>query len=107
MKVLRYVVLFAGALLFLFPFYYMLIGSLQSEPDTSVAGAFPTGGLTLHNYADINSRVDLIGSLINSGIFTGECCSARSSSASSPATPWPGCASAAAAPCSCWSCSCR
>jgi multiple sugar transport system permease protein len=69
--VLRYVVLFAGALVFLFPFYYMLIGSLQTEPDTSVAGAFPTSGLTLDNYSDINSRVDLLGSLVNSGIFTG------------------------------------
>jgi multiple sugar transport system permease protein len=69
--VLRYVVLFAGALAFLFPFYYMLIGSLQAEPDTSVSGAFPTSGLTLQNYADINSRVDLVGSLVNSGIFTG------------------------------------
>lgn len=68
---LRYAVLFAGALMFLFPFYYMLIGSLQSEPDTSPAGAFPTSGLTLGNYRDINSRVDLLGSLINSGIFTG------------------------------------
>jgi multiple sugar transport system permease protein len=69
--VLRYVVLFAGALVFLFPFYYMLIGSLQAEPDTSVSGAFPTSGLTLDNYSDINSRVDLLGSLVNSGIFTG------------------------------------
>ncbi|WP_328468663.1 carbohydrate ABC transporter permease [Actinoplanes sp. NBC_00393] len=69
--VLRYVVLFAGALAFLFPFYYMLIGSLQAEPDTTVRGAFPTSGLTLDNYADINSRVDLLGSLVNSGIFTG------------------------------------
>ncbi len=68
---LRYVILFAGALIFLFPFYYMLIGSLQSEPDTSIGGAFPTGGLTLDNYKDINSRVDLLGSLLNSGIFTG------------------------------------
>ena len=69
--VLRYVILFAGALAFLFPFYYMLIGSLQAEPDTSVSGAFPTSGLTLQNYSDINSRVDLVGSLVNSGIFTG------------------------------------
>jgi multiple sugar transport system permease protein len=67
----RYFLLFAGALIFLFPFYYMLIGSLQSEPDTSVKGALPTSGLTLHNYADINSRVDLGRSLVNSGIFTG------------------------------------
>lgn len=70
-SVLRYGLLSFGALLFLFPFYYMLIGSLQSEPDTSVGGAFPTSGLTLDNYADINSRVDLLGSLVNSGIFTG------------------------------------
>ncbi len=39
--------LVAGALVFLFPFYYMVIGSLQKEPDTSIKGAFPTGGLTL------------------------------------------------------------
>ena len=63
--------LFLGALVFLFPFYYMIIGSLQKKPDTSLKGAFPTGGLTLHNYAEINSRVDLVGSLLNSGIFTG------------------------------------
>ena len=60
-----------GAVVFLFPFYYMLIGSLQSEPDTSLAGAFPTGGFTLDNYAAINDRVDLLRSLANSGIFTG------------------------------------
>lgn len=70
-SITSYVVLFLGALLFLFPFYYMLIGSLQREPDTSVAGAVPTGDLTLNNYAQINERVDLLGSLVNSGIFTG------------------------------------
>lgn len=69
--VLRTAVLVLGALLFLFPFYYMVVGSLQAEPDTSPAGAFPTGGLTLQNYADINERVDLLRSLVNSGIFTG------------------------------------
>jgi multiple sugar transport system permease protein len=68
---LRIVVLVLGAVVFLFPFYYMLVGSLQSEPDTSLGGAFPTGDLTLENYADINSRVNLVQSLINSGIFTG------------------------------------
>jgi len=67
----RIVVLVLGAVAFLFPFYYMLIGSLQSEPDTSLAGAFPTGGFTLDNYVDINGRVDLVRSLVNSGIFTG------------------------------------
>jgi multiple sugar transport system permease protein len=68
---LRVVVLVLGAVVFLFPFYYMLIGSLQSEPDTSLRGAFPTGGFTLDNYTDINSRVNLTRSLVNSGIFTG------------------------------------
>jgi len=67
----RIVVLVLGALVFLFPFYYMLVGSLQSAPDTSLGGAFPTGGFTLDNYSDINSRVNLVRSLVNSGIFTG------------------------------------
>lgn len=68
---LRMVWLSLGAVVFLFPFYYMLIGSLQIKPDTSLAGAFPTGGFTLYNYSDINSRVNLWQSLVNSGIFTG------------------------------------
>jgi multiple sugar transport system permease protein len=67
---LRMVLLALGALLFLFPFYYMFIASLQTEPDTSLAGAFPTGGFTLDNYRDINGRVNLGRSLVNSGIFT-------------------------------------
>ena len=67
----RTVGLFIGALVFLFPFYYMLIGSLQEKPDTSIAGAFPTHGLTLDNYSQINERVNLLRSLVNSGIFTG------------------------------------
>jgi multiple sugar transport system permease protein len=67
----KMILLSLGALAFLFPFYYMLIGSLQEEPDTSVAGAFPTDGFTLHNYSQINERVNLVRSLINSGIFTG------------------------------------
>src|SRR4029079_1603728 len=52
-------------------FYYMVVGSFQEKPDTTVKGGFPTGGWTLHNYAEINSRVDLVQSLLNSGIFTG------------------------------------
>ncbi len=60
-----------GALVFLFPFYYMVVGSLQEKPDTSLLGALPLSGLTLANYADINSRVDLLRSLLNSAIFTG------------------------------------
>ncbi len=69
--VASYVAVAFGALLFLFPFYYMVVGSLQRKPDTSVGGAFPTGGFTLDNYGQINERVDLVGSLVNSGIFTG------------------------------------
>ena len=67
----RMVLLALGAVLFLFPFYYMFIASLQLKPDTSLAGAFPTGGFTLDNYRDINGRVNLGRSLVNSGIFTG------------------------------------
>lgn len=63
--------LLVGALVFLFPFYYMVIGSLQEEPDTSLGGLLPLGGLTLGNYTAINDRVDLLQSLLNSVIFTG------------------------------------
>ncbi|WP_237742603.1 carbohydrate ABC transporter permease [Actinopolymorpha alba] len=70
--VFRFLTLLAGAFVFLFPFYYMLIGSLQAEPDSSPGGAFPNpGNLTLHNYREINGAIDLLQSLINSGIFTG------------------------------------
>lgn len=68
---LRTALLGLGALAFLFPFYYMVIGSLQAEPDPTPSGVAPTGNLTLQNYRDIHARVDLLGSLINSGIFTG------------------------------------
>jgi multiple sugar transport system permease protein len=60
-----------GALIFLFPFYYMVIGSLQNSTDTSLSGVLPLHGFTLHNYAQINDRVNLARSLANSGIFTG------------------------------------
>jgi ABC-type glycerol-3-phosphate transport system permease component len=37
-----------GALVFLFPFYYMVIGALQREPKPDVSGAFPNpANLTL------------------------------------------------------------
>ena len=38
----------------------MLVGSLQAKSDTSLGGAFPIGGWTLDNYAEINARVDLL-----------------------------------------------
>lgn len=71
-KAALYVVLSLGALAFLFPFYYMVVGSLQTDVDTSVAGAFPNpANLTLDNYVAINERINLFQGLLNSGIFTG------------------------------------
>jgi multiple sugar transport system permease protein len=68
----RFLALLVGAFVFLFPFYYMLIGSLQAEPDPSVKGAFPSpSNLTGHNYVEINAAINLGRSLLNSGIFTG------------------------------------
>jgi multiple sugar transport system permease protein len=70
-SIVRLLALTLGAFVFLFPFYYMLIGSLQEEPDTTVSGAFPhPSNLTTKNYSDINGSIDLFRSLVNSGIFT-------------------------------------
>lgn len=67
-----FILLALGAFVFLFPFYYMLIGSLQASPDTSVAGAFPNpANITGKNYAAINGSINLFQGLLNSGIFTG------------------------------------
>jgi multiple sugar transport system permease protein len=71
-RIARWIVLAIGALVFLFPFYYMVIGSLQTEPDTSPAGAFPNpANITVQNYVQINERISLLTGLVNSGIFTG------------------------------------
>ncbi|CAN5515703.1 carbohydrate ABC transporter permease [soil metagenome] len=70
-RILRGVVLGIGALAFLFPFYYMVIGSLQAKPDPSVSGAFPSiANITGENYVQINERINLFQGLLNSGIFT-------------------------------------
>ncbi len=67
---LRGLVLGLGAIAFLFPFYYMVIGSLQREPNQSLAGVFPDpANLTWDNYVDINERVNLLQGIANSGIF--------------------------------------
>ncbi len=64
--------LFTGAVVFLFPFYYMVVASLQLSPNLTVGGAFPSlGNLTFDNYAQINASLNLWQSLLNSGIFTG------------------------------------
>jgi multiple sugar transport system permease protein len=71
-RIATYVLLIVGAAAFLFPFYYMVIGSLQKDPNTTVAGAFPNpGNITFANYVAINARLDLAQALANSGIFTG------------------------------------
>jgi multiple sugar transport system permease protein len=62
----------AGALVFLFPFYYMVIGALQREPNSDLSGAFPNpANLTLDNLRDIDQAINLPKTLLNSGIFTG------------------------------------
>jgi len=69
--ILRGVVLAVGAVAFLFPFYYMIIGSLQTQPDPTLAGAFPNpANITGQNYVEINDRINLFRGLLNSGIFT-------------------------------------
>ncbi|WP_442574915.1 carbohydrate ABC transporter permease [Microbacterium sp. F51-2R] len=70
-RVALYVVLSLGAVAFLFPFYYMVIGSLQTDPDPTVAGAFPNpANISVDNYVAINERINLLTGLANSGIFT-------------------------------------
>ena len=60
-----------GAIAFLFPFYYMIVGSLQARSDTSLIGALPMpDNLSLDNYSEINAAIDLGRSLLNSAIFT-------------------------------------
>ncbi|MCC4248413.1 MULTISPECIES: carbohydrate ABC transporter permease [Microbacterium] len=71
-RFVTYGVLTVGALAFLFPFYYMVVGSLQTSPDPSIAGAFPhPSNLTLENYTAIDGRINMLRGLVNSGIFTG------------------------------------
>ncbi len=68
----RLVLLAVGAFAFLFPFYYMIIGSLQRDPEPGPGGAFPNpANITLDNYESINSSISLLRSLVNSGVFTG------------------------------------
>jgi multiple sugar transport system permease protein len=68
----RLIALLFGALVFLFPFYYMIIGSLQKTQNTSLSGVLPNpGNITLHNYAEINAAIGIGKAIINSGIFTG------------------------------------
>jgi ABC-type glycerol-3-phosphate transport system permease component len=67
----RLLLLTIGAFVFIFPFYYMFIGSLQEDADSGIGGALPrSSNLTTANYSDINEAIDLVGSLGNSAIVT-------------------------------------
>jgi len=65
----RYVLLSLGAVAFLFPFYYMIVGSLRGRTVGDLSAAIPSG-LTGDNYAAVNSAISLGRSLLNSGIMT-------------------------------------
>lgn len=69
-RVLLYVALALGALVFIFPFYFMVIGAFQESPTNDPSSLVPTGGWTVQNFTDINSRIPLLQALMNSGIFT-------------------------------------
>ena len=68
---LRVFVLALGAVLFIFPFYYMVIGSFQAVADKSLSGILPhPGNVTVTNYQEINEAIDAPRALLNSSIFT-------------------------------------
>ncbi|GAA3947662.1 carbohydrate ABC transporter permease [Microbacterium soli] len=69
-RVLSAVALTIAALAFVFPFYFMIVGAFQQNPTNSPDRLFPVGGWTFDNFANIDSRIDLFGSLLNSLIFT-------------------------------------
>ncbi|GGN44803.1 multiple sugar transport system permease protein [Actinoplanes campanulatus] len=67
----RTIALTLGAITFLFPFYYMIVGSLQVAPDTSLSGALPRpDDLSFDNYSEINAAIGLWRSLLNSVLVT-------------------------------------
>lgn len=67
--VLQYVLVIMAALVFIFPFYFMVIGAFQDNPTNTPDKLLPLSGWTLDNFIAINGRVNLVGSLLNSLIF--------------------------------------
>jgi multiple sugar transport system permease protein len=68
----RLIPLAIGALVFVFPFYYMVVSALQKEPNPNISGAFPNpSSLSLDNLVAINNAINLPRTLLNSGLFTG------------------------------------
>ncbi|GGM34284.1 sugar ABC transporter permease [Microbacterium saperdae] len=69
-RILSIILLTVAAIGFAFPFYFMLVGAFQENPTNSPSELLPTGGWTVDNFLAIDSRIDLMGSLLNSLIFT-------------------------------------
>ncbi|MDR6199409.1 multiple sugar transport system permease protein [Microbacterium sp. SORGH_AS428] len=68
---LRFAALGLGALAALVPFYYMVLGALQRQRDTTLFGLLPLpGNLTLDNFVEVNESINLFRSLLNSLIMT-------------------------------------
>jgi multiple sugar transport system permease protein len=69
---LRLAPLAVGALVFVFPFYYMVVSALQKTPNPDISGAFPSPAkLSLDNLVAINNAINLPRTLLNSSLFTG------------------------------------
>lgn len=69
-RILSIILLTVAAIGFAFPFYFMIVGAFQANPTNSPDELFPTSGWTVDNFIAIDSRIDLVGSLLNSLIFT-------------------------------------
>ncbi|PRB18505.1 carbohydrate ABC transporter permease [Microbacterium sp. MYb62] len=69
-RILSIILLTIAAVGFAFPFYFMIVGAFQESPTNSPSELFPTSGWTVDNFVAIDSRIDLVGSLLNSLIFT-------------------------------------
>ena len=69
-RILSLILLTVAAIGFAFPFYFMLVGAFQESPTNAPNELFPTSGWTVDNFVAIDSRIDLVGSLLNSLIFT-------------------------------------
>ena len=65
-------ILALGGVVFLFPFYYMLVGALRRSKSADLTSLLPDPGqLTFHNFAELAHNIPVGKGLLNSGIFTG------------------------------------
>jgi multiple sugar transport system permease protein len=70
-RLVTYGFVILGALVSLFPLYYMIVGSFQLKSNGALSGLIPEpGNLGLANYREVNQAVALLPSLANSAIFT-------------------------------------